>query len=94
MRKVWNFCVPMASYPRLSPGPIVNPYVLIEETRKHGIVEKGLLSQRPRKQRAALPFRTLKALFCIIPIIRLGKLCYLLTTNSAISGTAGLCWNA
>ena len=94
MRKVWNFCVPMVSYLRLSPTPIVNPYVLIDETKKHGAVEKGLVCQSPRKQRAALPFQTLKALFCIIPIFRLGKLCYLLTTISAISGTTGLSWNA
>ena len=63
MRKVWNFCVLMASYPRLSPNPIVNPYVRIEETRKHGVVEKGLVCQSPRKQRAASLFPTLKALF-------------------------------
>ena len=83
----------MASYTQLSPTPIVNPYVLIEETRKHCAVGKGLVCESPRKQHAALPFRTLKALFCIIPIFRVRKLCYLLTTNSAISGTTGLCWN-
>ena len=91
MRKVWNFCVPMASYP---PAPIVNSYVLIEETKKHGVVEKGLVWWSKRKQRAALPFRTLNVLFCIIPIFCPGKLCYLLTTISAISETTGLCWNA
>ena len=58
-RKVWNFCIPIASYPRLSPVSIVNPYVLIEETRKLGVVKKGLVCQSLRKQRAALPFRVL-----------------------------------
>ena len=74
--------------------PIVNLNVIIEKTKKHGVVKKGLVCQSPRKQRAALQFQTLKALFCIIPIFRLGKLCYLLTTTSAISGTTGLCLNA
>ena len=92
--KSMEFLLLMASYPQLSPVSIVNPYILMEETRKHGIVEKGLVCQSPRKQSAAFPFRTLKGLFCIIPIFRLGKLYNLLTTTSAISGTTGLCWNA
>ena len=32
------------------------------------------MCQSPRKQHAALPFQTLKILFCRIPIFRLGKL--------------------
>ena len=79
---------------RLSPDPIVNPYVHIEETRKHGVVKKGLVCQSPRKQCAALPLRALKALFCIIAIFCFGKLYHLLTTISVISETTGLCWNA
>ena len=54
----------MVSYPQLSPAPvIVNPYVLIEKTRKHGIVKKGLVCQSPRKQHAPLPFWTLRLFF-------------------------------
>ena len=93
MRKVWNFCIPMVSYPQLSPAPIVNPYVITEKTRKLGIDEKGLVCQSPRKQRAALPFQTLKVLFCRIPIFCLGKLCYLLAITSAMSETTRSCWN-
>ena len=62
--------------------------------RKLDVVEKVLVCQNPRKQGAALPFRTLKALFYRIPIFHLRKLSYLLTTTSAITGTTGLRWNA
>ena len=79
----------MGSYLRLSPAPIVNLCVIIEKNRKLGVVKKGLVCQRSRRKRAALPFWTLKALFCRIPIFCLGKLCYLLTTTTAISGTTG-----
>ena len=62
----------------LSPASIVNPYVIIEKYRKLDIVEKGLVCQSLRKQRAALSFRALKPFFFwIIPIFRLRKLCYL-----------------
>ena len=82
----------MASYTQLSPVPIVNPYVIIEKTRKLGIVEKGLVRQSPRKQRAALPFQTLKCSFLQNTKIPPWKI-VLFVNHYLISSTTGLHWN-